>query len=66
MAEEEPVSVPVAAITAAVGAVVLLLVLLCGIGKKEEETKEEPGKNEEILFMQLEFIGLQSWAPILV
>ncbi len=46
MADVEEQSVPVLAVTAAVGAVVLLLVLLCGVGRKQEpEEQKEEGKN---------------------
>ena len=45
MTDVEAESVPVIAVTAAVGAVVLLLVLLCNVGKKQEnEEQEEKGK----------------------
>ena len=45
MADVEAESVPVIAVTAAVGAVVLLLVLLCNVGKKQEnEEQVEKGK----------------------
>ena len=46
MADMEEQSVPILAVTAAVGAVVLLLVLLCGVGRKQEpEEQKEEGKN---------------------
>ena len=45
MADVEEASVPVIAVTAAVGAVVLLLVLLCNVGRKpEKEEQPEEGK----------------------
>lgn len=40
MADVEELSVSLVAVTAAVGAVVLLLVLLCGLGRKEPEKEE--------------------------
>ena len=47
MAEEVEQSVSVVAVTAAVGAVVLLLFLLCGFSRKADDQKEEEGKFEE-------------------
>ncbi|XP_071094018.1 transducin beta-like protein 2 [Haliotis cracherodii] len=49
---DETSSVPVIAVTAAVGAVVLLFILLCGIGRKEQkeeeqEQSEEPKRTEK-------------------
>ncbi|CAH1801363.1 unnamed protein product, partial [Owenia fusiformis] len=41
-------SVPVIAVTAAVGAVILLFVLLCNIGKKSDNQEEESDKNEKV------------------
>lgn len=49
MAGEES-SVPVVAVTAAVGAVVLLLVFLCSVSKKTQDDKEEPGKKKNSLY----------------
>lgn len=49
MAGEES-SVPVVAVTAAVGAVVLLLVFLCSVSKKTQDDKEEPGKKKSSLY----------------
>ena len=46
MAEGAEVSsLPVLAVTAAVGAVVLLLVLLCGLGKKAPNEEDNTGGN---------------------
>ncbi len=44
MVDMEESSVPVVAVTAAVGAIVLLLVLLSGIGRKEDRKENETGK----------------------
>lgn len=44
MADNVEQSVSVVAVTAAVGAVVLLLVLLCSFARKPEDEKEEEGK----------------------
>ena len=44
MSTEEP-SIPVIAVTAAVGAIVLLVTLLCNVfqqGKKKKEVEEQP------------------------
>ena len=43
MVAMEETSVPVVAVTAAVGAIVLLLVMLCGLGRKEEKKENETG-----------------------
>ncbi|XP_076473005.1 transducin beta-like protein 2 [Babylonia areolata] len=45
MAEEES-SLPVIAVTAAVGAVVLLLALLCGLGRSDKKRENEDEKQE--------------------
>ena len=44
MADKEESSLPVLAVTAAVGAVVLLLIMLFGIGKKDDNKEHEQGK----------------------
>ena len=44
MVDQEQNSVPVIAVTAAVGAVVLLLMLLFGIGKKDNKSENDQGK----------------------
>ena len=61
MAGEET-SVPVVAVTAAVGAVVLLIVFLCSVGKKTQDEKEEPGKKEKESFLE-NFDSLFSRSP---
>ena len=43
MAAVEETSVPVVAVTAAVGAIVLLFVLICSVAKKAEDKKDESG-----------------------
>ena len=48
MADKEESSVPVVALTAAVGAVVLLLILLFGIGKKDDNKEQEQGEFQSI------------------
>ncbi|KAJ8312492.1 hypothetical protein KUTeg_009865 [Tegillarca granosa] len=44
---EEVSSVPALAVTAAVGAVVLLLVLLCSVGKRDKKQSEDDSKSDE-------------------
>jgi hypothetical protein len=44
MATQSEVSVPLIAVTAAVGAVVLLLVLLCNISRKAGDKDNDKGK----------------------
>ena len=43
MTELEETSIPVFAVTAAVGAIVLLFVLFCNVAKKRSDGDKEPG-----------------------
>lgn len=62
MAGEES-SVPVVAVTAAVGAVVLLLVFLCSVSKKTQDDKEEPGK-KKVAFINIDPFCFHSVPPL--